>query len=127
MSGATFTTVLNCMDGRIQEPVLSYVREDSGCPYVDNLALPGPARAFSEEGEPYLLGLIEKGLRVSVEVHGSNSIYLVAHHDCAGCPGGKAEQLTLLRQAEAQVRDWFPHVKVKLLWVNEEWKVEPVT
>lgn len=126
MEKGKFATVLNCMDGRIQAPVLDFVRRETGIEWVDNLAVPGPARAFSESGDPRLLDLIENGLRISVRSHGSRYICIVIHHDCAGCPFDRQTQEDLAREAVRRVSAWFPEATVRAIWVNEDWEVEPL-
>ncbi|HOP76783.1 MAG TPA: hypothetical protein PLD05_04790 [Thermogutta sp.] len=43
----SFATVVNCMDGRTQGPVISYLKERFGVDYVDNSTEAGPDGLFS--------------------------------------------------------------------------------
>ena len=122
----SFATVLNCMDGRVQSPVLEFVRKETGIDWVDNLAIPGPAMAFSDDADPHLRQLVERGLGISVKSHGSRQIYIVIHHDCAGCPYDRKTQQGLAMAAVRTVSSWFPEASVRALWVNEHWEVEPL-
>ena len=42
----SFYTTINCMDGRVQLPVISYLMERFGVQYVDAITGPGPGTLF---------------------------------------------------------------------------------
>jgi len=126
-SGATgFSTVINCMDGRIQLPVLDFMRNRFGHPYVDNITIAGPVRILANGTPAAILDAVRERLHVSVEVHGSRTIAVVAHHDCAGNPVSREEQIAQLRPACDWVRSLYPHCTILPLWVNAHWQVEVV-
>ena len=73
----SFYTAINCMDGRVQQPVLDYLRERFGVDHVDMITEPGPNRILAE-GEPaHLVESIVSRLRISVEQHGSVGVAIV--------------------------------------------------
>ena len=122
----TFSTVINCMDGRIQTPVLDYMRERYGHPFVDNITIAGPVRILTEGKRSAVVAAVLERLGVSVKLHGSRTIAVVAHHDCAGNPVDRETQLAQLVPSMEWVRSHYPRCEVIGLWVNEDWVVEEV-
>ena len=41
-----FCTVINCMDGRVQLPVIRHMKERFNAEYVDSITEPGPNNLF---------------------------------------------------------------------------------
>ncbi len=121
-----FTTVINCMDGRIQLPVLAYMQSTYGQPFVDNITIAGPVKILTE-GEPE--GVVEavlERLGVSVNIHGSRTIAVVAHHDCAGNPVDRETQISQLEPSIQWVKSHYPQCEVVGLWVGADWEVEAI-
>ncbi len=126
MSEKRFVTAINCMDGRVQDGVNCWLKNLYQADYVDVITAPGPVKILAA-GEPeFMLTSIKRCLAVSVEKHRSPAVAIVAHHDCAGNPLPKEEQLSQLYLAAEKIRENFPGLKVHLLWVNEDWRVEEV-
>jgi hypothetical protein len=126
MNDAKFGTAINCMDGRTQLPVLEWMRREFGVEYVDSVTEPGPVRILAEAPESAAAKSVLGRVAISVEKHGSKSVVLVAHHDCAGNPVPKERQLEQLRQALATVRCWGFPVEVTGVWVDDNWQVHRV-
>lgn len=42
MSSKIFATTINCMNGRVQIPVIDYMKSKYGVDYVDMVTEPGP-------------------------------------------------------------------------------------
>ena len=87
-----FCTVVNCMDGRVQEPVIAWLKEYFGVAFVDSVTEPGPNGILAAGEGAAVIASIEARVRISVEKHGSVGIAVVGHHDCAGNPGPEAQQ-----------------------------------
>lgn len=122
----SFCTAINCMDGRVQLPVIHYLRQRFGVDYVDTITEPGPNRILAEGTPPERLQSILERLRISVENHGSRSIAVVGHHDCAGNPAPREQQLKHLQQALAFLRERYPDMQIIALWVDNNWQVQEV-
>ena len=43
-----FATATNCIDGRVQQPVLNWLKRSCSVSYVDTITEPGVDRIFSE-------------------------------------------------------------------------------
>jgi carbonic anhydrase len=118
-----FCTVINCMDGRVQLPVLRYLQKRFQVEYVDSITEPGPNRILAEGSPSALVDSILARLRISLEKHHSVGIAVVGHHDCAGNPAPEARQREHLHKAVEFLRGCHPDTEVLGLWVDENWEV----
>lgn len=114
-----FCTAINCMDGRVQLPVIEHMRARFGVPYVDNITEPGPVRALGDAGHEETAESIVRRVGVSVEDHGSEVIAVVAHHDCTVNRLEKESQLKQLARSADLISGRFPQVRVLGVWVDE--------
>uniref|UniRef100_A0A7C3IVK2 Carbonic anhydrase n=1 Tax=candidate division WOR-3 bacterium TaxID=2052148 RepID=A0A7C3IVK2_UNCW3 len=112
------------MDGRVQLPVIAWLKADTGADYVDNITEAGPVKILAEGRNRVLLGSIRRRVKISVERHGSSVVAIIAHHDCAGNPVDEKTQRRQLERAIRRVESWGLGVRVIGLWVNEQWQVE---
>lgn len=126
MAHGTFATVINCMDGRVQEPVITWMKNEYGVQYVDDVTEPGPVCMLAGNADYAALESMRRRVDISVHKHGSHVVAIVAHHDCAGNPVCKDEQISQLSAAIGAVNSWGFGVDVLGLWVDEEWQVHPV-
>lgn len=111
------------MDGRTQLPVIEWMKREFGVDYVDSITVPGPVRILSEDPDSSPARAMMGRLGLSEERHGSRVVAVVAHHDCAGNPKSKEEQMLQLISALETVRNWGFSVEVIGLWVDENWRV----
>ena len=126
MAEGTFGTVINCMDGRTQLPVNTYMKETYGVDYVDTITEAGPDGILAK-GDHLECESMRERVRISVDKHGSKVVAIVGHDDCAGNPVTKDEHLADLDSAVTRVVDWGFSVKVVALWVRgDDWSVEKV-
>lgn len=126
MPDKKFVTAINCMDGRVQEGVIRWLKDRYQADYVDVITAPGPVKILGS-GEPeHMLASILSCLKVSAEKHCSPAVAVVAHHDCAGNPVSKEEQIKQLFLAERVLRKTHPSLEVVLLWVDENWQVQEI-
>ncbi len=121
-----FCSVVNCMDGRVQLPVIRFLQKRFGAEYVDSITEPGPIKALAGDQTGSTVQSIVERLTISVERHASGAIALVGHHDCAGNPEPKEIQLEQLKKAAEFISGRFDDVEVICLWVDEKWQVHEV-
>ena len=129
MSGptqGTFATALNCMDGRVQLSINRAARLLFGVSYVDTITEAGVVRFLSDELEARETHAALSSIRISLERHGSRSIAVAAHHDCAGNPQSDTAQQEQLRRAVAFLRSQFTGCRVAGLWVGDDWTAQIV-
>ena len=121
-----FCTAINCMDGRVQLPVIDYLKERFNVDYVDVVSEPGPNGILAMQSKPNLVESIFERVNISIRNHGSVGIAIVGHHDCAGNPAGKEEQFAHIRDAIRFVHTKFDQIEIIGLWVDENWEVTEV-
>jgi hypothetical protein len=119
----SFCTAVNCMDGRVQLPVIRYLSERFRAEYVDSVTEPGPNAILARRTDAAAVEAIERRVRISIERHKSVGIAVVGHHDCAGNPAGLAEQTRDTLAAVRYLEERFPGIPVIGLWVNHAWEV----
>ena len=73
-----FATAINCMDGRVQLPVINWLREKLGVDYVDMITEPGPDKILAK-GAGAAVDSIKARVLISVNKHGSDTILMVSH------------------------------------------------
>lgn len=118
-----FCTVINCMDGRVQLPVFEYLLGRFNVEFVDSITEPGPNLILSKQQPGTLVNSIMDRLSISIEKHKSTGLAIVGHHDCAGNPAGKGEQVVHTENAIEFVRQRYTNIETIGLWVDQNWRV----
>ncbi len=119
----TFCTAINCMDGRVQLPVNTYLKERFKADFVDTITEAGPNLILSEGSWNRSTRAIIDRLTISIDKHNSVGIAIVGHHDCAGNPVSKDEQIIHIKMAIRSIKREFVEVEVIGLWVDDNWVV----
>jgi hypothetical protein len=126
MHHGKFGTAINCMDGRAQLPVTQWLKQKYSLDYVDMITEPGPDKMLTQ-GTPGQIDSIKSRVLISVNAHGSKTILVAAHHDCAGNPVDKKEHIRQVKECVKILQSWKLSVTVILgAWINENWEVEIV-
>lgn len=123
MGHGKFVTVINCIDGRVQFPVLTWMKEKMNADYVDSVTAPGVDKVLCE-GPAEEVESIKKKVLVSTGGHHSNAIAIVGHYDCAANPGPKEQHVEQVKKCVEVVKGWQLPVRILGLWVGETWEVE---
>lgn len=127
MAHGNFGTAINCMDGRVQLPVINWMMEQFHLDYIDMITEPGPDKILSS-GQGQLAESIKARVQISSKAHGSKILVMVGHDDCAGNPVEKDQHLSQVRQSVETINSWnLPFDKVIGVWINEDWKIEIIT
>jgi hypothetical protein len=121
-----FGTAINCIDGRTQEPVIDFMKQEYGIDGVDMVTFPGVDGIISSLGNFNTIALIRNAVSISVERHGSRIIAVVGHFDCAGNPGNREHHYAHIRKAVQQVSSWNFDAKIVGFYVNDKWQIEEV-
>ena len=116
-----FATAINCMDGRVQLPVIEMVRSVFGVSYVDSITEAGIVKYLSDEIGSIQTKSVLARVEMSVSEHGSRALAAAAHHDCAGNPQNEENQKAQLQRAVEFLKAQFPACKVIGLWVGNDW------
>ena len=123
MAEGKFATSITCMDGRIQTPILSWIKENYEVDYVDTITEPGVDKKVSEKSE---LDSLKAKAGISINAHKSGLIFLSGHYDCAGNPVSNETHVSHIKKGVEIIKEWNYDVPVVGLWVNENWMVEKV-
>lgn len=122
-----FGTVINCIDGRVQIPVLEYLKAHSDADYFDACNEAGPVKILSERVDTCRMVALKEQIRLSVEDHGSRIITLVGHYDCTGNPVDRERKVEQMKDALSYLQRAYGEEILYLgLYVNENWKVEEI-
>jgi hypothetical protein len=119
-----FVTSIQCMDGRIQEPIINYIKSKYDVKYVDTITEPGPCKILSQNTENTLIKSIDNRISISLKIHGSKIIFISGHYDCAGNPVSRDIQIEQLNKSEKILRLKYLNVKIVKLWINKNWEVK---
>ncbi|SDM39014.1 carbonic anhydrase [Halarsenatibacter silvermanii] len=126
MEKGVFMTVINCIDGRVQTPVLDWFHENYEVDHVDMITEPGPNLILAKNEDQKTVESIKERVKVSTEEHNSERIAVVGHYDCAANPAGRAGQIEHIKDAVEVVNSWISGADVLGLWVDSDWQVEVV-
>jgi len=119
-----FACAINCMDGRVQDAVKNYMKENYRVDYVDMITEPGPNKILCEgkDCDKWVIDDIKKRIDISVNHHGSKVIAVAGHFGCAGNPAEKEEQIEQLKKCKEKVESFGFPAEVILLWVEGDWE-----
>lgn len=120
-----FGTVVNCIDGRAQQPAADWIRLNCGVEFVDAITTPGAEQLLSEE-ESERSARIRSKVLLSAGKHMSSVVAVVGHFDCTANPCEPDERKTQILKAAAKLSSWKTGLRVVGLYVNEWQSVEVV-
>ena len=122
----SFCTVINCMDGRVQLPVIEYLQKRFDAEYVDSITEPGPNLILAKQSNTDIVESVFDRLKISVEKHASVGIAVAAHYDCAGNSTNEQAQTKHTFDAVKCIKLKYPDIETIGLWVNENWQVSEI-
>ncbi|MCX6775905.1 MAG: hypothetical protein NT130_03605 [Candidatus Micrarchaeota archaeon] len=126
MSGSRFVTAINCIDGRVQMPIIEWMKREYHADYVDMITEPGPNRMLAENpSDPDVIS-IKRRVGISVMKHASKVVAVIGHHDCAGNPVHRETQIKQIKAAVETINSWGLHVQVIGLWIDDQWAVHKI-
>jgi len=120
-----FGTLVNCTDGRVQYPVLDYLKKNTNIDFFDSANEAGPLRTLTKNSDKCRLITLKEQIRTSLEEHNSKFIALVGHYDCTDNPGDRAFQEAQMDESlDYLQRSFGTEITYVGLYVNEHWEVE---
>ncbi len=122
----TFCTSIHCMDGRIQESTIRYLKENYEVDYVDAITEPGPCKIVAENQNEILVNSIIRRIDISINKHRSKMIFISGHYDCAGNPVDKTTQIDQVQKSIEFLKQHYPGIEIIGLWINDQWQVNPI-
>lgn len=125
-NGMRFCTVINCMDGRVQLPVIRYLLKRFNVEFVDSITEAGPNLILSHQKNNVLIQSIFEKLKNSIENHNSVGIAIAGHHGCAKNPAPPGDQFMQIQKAIQLLRQEYENIEIIGLWVDKNWQVHEV-
>ena len=122
----SFCTVANCIDGRIQIPVIRYLQKRFNVEYVDSITESGINLVLAERKNAVLVQTIIGRMNISVNQHDSIGIAVVGHYDCAINKAPKNVQSMHTKKAIQFLRKQYENIEIIGLWVDRNWDVHEV-
>jgi hypothetical protein len=109
------------MDGRTQEPVADWMKEQFGLDVIDAPNPAGPTNMVIN-GEEAVKEHYKKEVLISINGHHSQHLVIIAHQDCAANPISDDEQIAQIKEAcEILMKDWEIPAGVRIvgLWLTK--------
>ena len=119
----TRATCLNCMDGRVQLPVLTWIRANYPVNFVDVITEAGMDGVLAQQDD---ISEILRSIKVSVNLNKSTRLFVIGHYDCRGNPVDDKQHHVQIIEAVKRLKPLWPGQTIVGLWVNDQWQVEPV-
>src|SRR5687767_3819616 len=113
-------TCLNCMDGRVQLPVLQWIKEHHGIEIVDVITEAGMDGVLARQKD---ISEILRSIKVPIDLNKSVGLFVVGHYDCRGNPTDDKTHRKDIADAVKRLKVLLPAQKVLGLWVNGKWQV----
>ena len=123
MTEGKFATSVTCMDGRIQIPLTNWIKENYSVDYVDTITEPGMDKKVAESTD---IESIKTKIGISINAHKSGLIVVSGHYDCAGNPVSEDEHKSHIRNGVEMINSWNLGVKVIGVWIDGNWKINPI-
>jgi len=115
MSEKSFATSLSCIDGRVQLPMINWIKKKYLVDYVDTITAPGIDKVISDND----VESIKKSVMISVSNHKSSHIVISGHFGCAGNPVSDEEHFAQIKKSVEIVNSWNLNVNVIGVWIDE--------
>lgn len=119
----TRATTLNCMDGRVQLPVLTWIKTNYPVNFVDVITEAGMDVVLAKQED---ISEILRSIKVSVTLNKSKRLFVVGHYDCRGNPVDEKTHYQEIIAAVMRLKPLWPAQEVIGLWVNDQWQVNLV-
>ena len=119
----TRATCLNCMDGRVQSPVLTWITAHYPVDFVDVITETGMDGVLARQED---ISEVLRSVNVSVRLNRSTRLFVVGHYDCRGNHVDERRQREEIAKAVKRLQPLWPAQEVFGLWVTDRWQVELV-
>ncbi len=122
----SFCTAINCLDGRVQIPVINHMLDLGEASYVDVITEHAPSRILAEQTDHAKIAVILRQVNISVLEHGSQLIAVVGHHDCSANPVTRDQLIEQIKKAAGFIQEAYPGLTVIGLRLASQWRVDEV-
>ncbi len=120
-----YAAAITCVDGRSDQPVVDWMKQNFLVHYVDRITVPEPDRVLPD-GPADEIELVRHHVEYCLRTHHPAILAIAAHHDCAGGAISADEHRQRLRNAVEVLKGWRTTMRIVGLWLNERGQVEIV-
>ncbi len=125
MSHGKFGTAINCIDGRVQLPLINWMKDKYHLDYIDSVTEAGPDKIMAEQGPE--IPAIRSRVGISVKAHGSKILIIAGHYDCAANPVDETQHRAQIKLGVQTAKDWhLPLDRIIGVWINKDWQPEVI-
>ena len=117
-------TCLNCMDGRVQLPVLQWIKANYPVDFVDVITEAGMDNVLCNQQD---ISEVIRSINISVNINKSTRLFVVGHYDCRGNPVEEPVHRQEIINSVKRLKEHWPTHEIVGLWVNKNWVVERAT
>lgn len=119
--------VINCIDGRVQYPVMEYLKKNYDLSYFDAITEAGPLKILTERTDKCRLFSLKEQIATSLEDNGADLLAIVGHYDCKDNPLDRKQQEGQIKNAlDYLAKAYGDQIAYLGLFVNEKWEVEEI-
>ena len=115
MNEQSFATSLSCIDGRVQLPMINWIKEKYSVDFVDTITAPGIDKVIFDDN----IESIKKSVIISISNHKSSHIVISGHFGCAGNPVSEDEHFIHIKKSVDIVNSWNLNAHVIGVWIDE--------
>jgi hypothetical protein len=116
MGENSFATSLSCIDGRVQLPMISWIKDRYSVDFVDTITAPGIDKViFDGDVES-----IKKSLMISISNHKSSHVVISGHFGCAGNPVSDEDHFIHIKKSVEIINSWNLDADVVGVWLDEK-------
>jgi carbonic anhydrase len=116
MNEKSFATSLSCIDGRVQLPMLNWIKEKYLVDYIDTITAPRIDKVISDDN----IESIKKSVMISISNHKSSHIVISGHFGCAGNPVSDEEHFIQIKKSVEIINSWDLDVDIVGVWLDEK-------
>ncbi len=119
----SFFTLINCIDGRVQLPLIKYLQKYYSVRYIDLVTEAGPNQILAERNDmPKVQSILDR-INFSLDQHHSKGIALAGHFDCKGNAVDENTQRENIVEALKFLKGIYQDYEVIGLWVNRKYGI----
>ena len=112
------------MDGRVQLPVLNWIRSNYPVDFVDVITEAGMDGVLATQEN---IDEVLRSIKVSVNINKSTRLFVVGHYDCRGNAVAQETHHQQIIDSVKRLKPFWPSHEIVGLWVNDKWQVEVVS
>lgn len=116
MSENSFATSLSCIDGRVQLPMISWIKDRYSVDFVDTITAPGIDKVIFDGN----VESIKKSLMISISNHKSSHVVISGHFGCAGNPVSDEDHFIHIKKSVEIINSWNLDADVVGVWLDEK-------